>query len=83
MAARKKRFHDQRTKDLCRARQLLNSLAKFANGKSTMKSAQVLAAKVVIGKCIPDLKSVEVTGDPENPLEVNNRNIIVSFVTPP
>ena len=82
MAARKKRFHDQRTKDLCRARQLLNSLTKFANGKSTMKSAQVLAAKVVIGKCIPDLKSVEVTGDSEKPIEAN-RNLVVTFVTPP
>jgi hypothetical protein len=82
MAARNKRFHDQRTKDLCRATQLLNSLTKFALGKSTMKSAQVLAAKVVIGKSIPDLKSVEVTGDKDNPLEVNN-HIRVSFVTPP
>ena len=80
MAVRKKRFHDQRTKDLCRARQLLNSLTKFANGKSTMKSAQVLAAKVVIGKSIPDLKSVEVIGNPEKPL---SRNLVVSFITPP
>ena len=46
-----------------------------------MNSAQVLAAKVVIGKCIPDLKSVEVTSDPEKPLEVNN-NHTIRFVTP-
>jgi hypothetical protein len=82
MAARKKRFHDQKTKDLIRASQLLNSLTKFALGKSTMKSAQVRAAEIVIGKSIPDLKSVEVTGDPEKPVEVN-KNLVVHFVTPP
>jgi hypothetical protein len=41
-----------------------------------------MAARIVIGKVVPDLKSVEMTGDPENPLEVN-KNIVVSFVTPP
>ena len=72
--------HSERDKQRIRASQLLNSLARFANGKSKMTSAQVQAARVVIGKVIPDLKSVEVTGDPEKPLE---QSLTVRFVTPP
>ena len=44
-----------------------------------MSAAQVQAARVIIGKVIPDLKSVEVTGDSEKPIEANN-NHTVRFV---
>lgn len=72
--------HSKRDKDRIRASQLLNRLDAFANGKTDMTTAQVMAARIVIGKVIPDLKSVEVTGDPEKPLA---RSLIVHFVTPP
>ena len=53
MAARKNKInHDEQTKRRIQASQLLNRL--FAIGKVAMKPAQVLAAKVVIGKSIPD-----------------------------
>jgi hypothetical protein len=74
--------HSQRDKDRIRASQLLNRLEAFVNGKIKLSSAQVQAARVLIGKVIPDLKSVEVTGDPDKPVEMN-RNLIVQFVTPP
>ena len=74
--------HSKRDKERIRASQLLNRLEAFVNGKVKLSSAQVQAARVVIGKVIPDLKSVEVTGDQENPLEVNN-NHTIRFVTPP
>ncbi len=57
-----KPLHDDRTKRRIQASQLLNRLTDFANGKISMTSAQVLAAKVVIGKVVPDLKSMELTG---------------------
>jgi hypothetical protein len=45
-----------------------------------LSSGKVQAARVVIGKVIPDHKSVEVTGDPEKPLE---QSLTVRFITPP
>ena len=71
MAARKEKInHDEKTKALIRASQLLNRLNSFANGEIDLSNAQVNAAKIVIGKCIPDLKAVEVTGDPDKPIEM-------------
>jgi len=72
--------HSDRDKDRIRASQLLNRLDAFANGKTDMTTAQVMAARIVIGKVIPDLKSVEVTGDPEKPLA---HSLKVKFITPP
>ena len=78
MAARtNKRLHDEQTKRRIQASQLLNRLTLFANGKVEMSSAQVLAAKVVIGKSIPDLKSIEHSGNDEKPVQ---RRMIVEFV---
>lgn len=66
MAARtNKPNHDDKTKRLIRASQLLNRLNLFANGEIEMTPAQVQAAKVVIGKEIPDLKAIEHSGGQE------------------
>ena len=71
MAARiNKPLHDDKTKDLIRARQLLNRLSSFANGKIELNSAQVKAAQVVIGKVIPDMKAMEISGNGGGPLVV-------------
>lgn len=80
MAARtNKRLHSERDKLRIRASQLLNRLNLFAYGKVRMDAAQVMAARVVIGKVVPDLKSIEVTGDPEKPLA---HSLTVEFVNP-
>jgi hypothetical protein len=42
----------------------------FANGEIEMTAAQVNAAKIVIGKEVPDLKAIEVSGDSESPLKL-------------
>jgi hypothetical protein len=42
-----------------------------------MTRGQVMAAKVVIGKSIPDLKSIEHSGNNEKPVQ---RRMIVEFV---
>jgi len=44
-----------------------------------MTQAQVLAAKVVIAESIPDLKSIEHSGNEERPVQ---RHMIVEFVEP-
>jgi hypothetical protein len=44
-----------------------------------MSQAQVMAAKIVIGKSIPDLKSIEYSGNDQRPVQ---RHMIVEFVEP-
>ena len=71
MAARtNKPLHADKTKDLIRASQLLNRLSSFANGEIELNSAQVKAAQVVIGKVIPDMKAMEISGNGGGPLVV-------------
>lgn len=72
--------HSERDTLRIRASQLLNRLESFANGKVELSAAQVQAARIVIGKVVPDLKSVEMTGDPEKPFA---QSLKVEFVTPP
>lgn len=78
MAARSnKPLHDDKTKALIRASQLLNRLNSFANNEIEMSAAQVNAAKIVIGKVIPDLKSIEVSGDADAPLIHRIERVII------
>jgi ribosomal protein L16/L10AE len=49
---------------------LLNRLTDHANGKVELTESQVNAARIVIGKAIPDLKSMEIKGDPDAPIQV-------------
>lgn len=80
MAARtNKPKHDDRTKERIRASQLLNRLNDFVNGKCELSPAQVQAAKIVIGKIIPDMKAVEISGDPDRPIK---SQVLVEFIGP-
>ena len=70
MAARKNKItHDEKTKELIRASQLLNRLNSHANGTVEMSTTQIQAAKIVIGKRIPDLKAIEITGPEGGPIQ--------------
>lgn len=71
MAARKEKItHDDKTKHLIRASQLLNRLNSFANNEIEMTQAQVNAAKIVIGKVVPDLKAIEHSGNADKPVRL-------------
>lgn len=70
MAARiNKPLHEEKTKALIRASQLLNRLTLHANGEVEMTPTQVQAARIVIGKAIPDMKAIEHSGNPDKPLK--------------
>ncbi len=76
MAAGKNKIkHDERRSD--GFSQLLNRWNLFANNKVKMSSAQVLAAKVVIGKSIPDLKAIEHSGKADDAVQ---HSMTVEFV---
>lgn len=71
MAARtNKPLHDEKTKRLIQASQLINRLISHANGEIEMTQSQVNAARIVIGKAIPDLKAVELTGEGGGPVRI-------------
>ena len=72
MAARtNKPNHDEKTKKLIQASQLLNRLISHANGEIELSQSQINAAKIVIGKYIPDLKAIELSGNEDKPVVVN------------
>jgi hypothetical protein len=78
MAARKHKIkHDEQTKRRIRASQLLNRLESYAKGEIEMTQGQVMAAKVVIGKSIPDLKSIERSANEQEPLR---HHMTIKFV---
>lgn len=81
MAARKKLTHDDKTKRLIQASQLINRLISFANAECEMTAAQVAAAKVVIGKYIPDLKALELSNKDGEELKTVTR-IVRELVRP-
>jgi hypothetical protein len=70
MAARKKRELDELTRKKIKTSQLINRLTDHALAdQPVMDASQVQAVRILLNKCIPDMKAVEVSGDPENPIE--------------
>ena len=65
MAARKNPKNRDSSNKLIQASQLLNRLISHVNGEIELSTSQVQAAKIVIGKYIPDLKAIEHTGQVE------------------
>jgi len=49
---------------------ILNALIEHVTGKRDMSATQVAAGLGLLKKALPDLSSVEISGDPENPLHV-------------
>lgn len=63
MASRLNPKHDQRTREKIQTSQLINRLTKFVNGEVEMQPAQVTAALGLLKKTLPDLASVEHSGE--------------------
>lgn len=68
MAARKNPKNRDSSNKLASATQLLNRLISHANGDIELTATQINAAKIVIGKYIPDLKAIEISGNSDKPL---------------
>lgn len=69
MATRKILSHDTQTREKIRTSQLINRLEKHAFGEIELTQTQVRAIEILIKKTLPDLASIEHTGDPANPLK--------------
>ena len=73
MAARKQLWHPDEVRQKIQASQLINRLTDHAlSEKPVMDASQVNAAKILLGKAIPDLQSTTLAGDKDNPLEHNH-----------
>lgn len=58
--------------------QIINALLEHISGKRDMSATQVTAGLGLLKKVLPDLQSVEMSGDPENPIETVTRIELVA-----
>ena len=64
MAARDRIQHDENTRKKIQASQIINRLTNHALGdEEIMTASQVNAAKVLLGKILPDLKAMDIIAD--------------------
>jgi len=71
MAARIRKIrHDDETRAKIQASQLLNRLQNHALGEVEMTPTQIRATEVLLKKTLPDLTSVEMTGDDGGPMKM-------------
>lgn len=52
---------------------ILNALVEHVEGKREMSATQVSAGVALLRKVMPDLQSMALTGDEDNPVHVRNR----------
>lgn len=52
---------------------ILKALIEHVEGKREMSASQVTAGVALLKKVMPDLQSIEHSGDPENPIETVTR----------
>ena len=68
------KLHQADVRKKIQASQLINVLQDHAFGHvEELSSSRIKAIEILLRKSIPDLSSVEVTGDEENPVQVINR----------
>jgi hypothetical protein len=78
LASRKQLWHPDETKAKIQTSQLINRLTKHALSPTPiMDASQVAAAKALIGKVLPDVKAVELSGNAENPIVTRIERAIV------
>ena len=65
MAARKHLSHAQKTRERIQASMLINRLENHALNNEEMSPTQIQAAKILLAKAVPDISSVEWTGELE------------------
>lgn len=62
--------HDERTRAKIQTSQILNRLEKCVNGDVVLTSEQIAAARILLSKTLPDLSSVQLKGDADNPVSM-------------
>jgi hypothetical protein len=65
MAARLRKTHQDDVRAKIRTSQLINRLQDHALGTLELEQSQIKAIEVLIRKTLPDLSSVQLSGDPD------------------
>jgi hypothetical protein len=73
MAARKQLWHPDEVRAKIQASQLINRLHNHAFGKVELSPTQVRSIEILLKKGVPDLSSVTLQGDAENPVNLYHR----------
>lgn len=71
MAKRITLTHEPDVRARIQASQIINRLQSHINSELQLTATQVNAAKILLAKSVPDLSSIELTGDPDKPLRVD------------
>ena len=79
MAARIRKHHQDEVRARIQTSQLVNRLTDHALGEVELSATQIRAIEILLKKSIPDLSSIEVSGDEENPLQVVGRIELVAL----
>ena len=75
MAARIRKTHQDEIRSKIQVSQLINRVNKYAMGELTdeeVSTNRLNAIKLLLSKALPDLSSVEITGDAENPVAIQH-----------
>lgn len=68
MAARLRKTHQDEVRTKIQTSQILNRVQDHVLGKIELSATQLRGAEILLKKTLPDLTSVEMKGDAENPL---------------
>ena len=75
MAARLKAYHQDEIRAKIQASQLVNRLTGHALGEVELTPTQIKAIEILLRKSLADLSAITISGDGNNPLEVNLNKI--------
>jgi len=70
MPARKNPAHSARAREKIKTSQLINRLQDDALGKIQITDGQRNSIRILLGKSMPDLKSIEHTGEVDGTIEL-------------
>jgi hypothetical protein len=62
------KHHATAARERIKVSQLINRLQDHADGKTKMQPTQIQAARILLNKCLPDLRSTELVGDSDRPI---------------
>ena len=75
MAARLRAYHQDEIRAKIQASQLVNRLTGHALGEVELTPTQIKAIEILLRKSLADLSAITISGDGDNPLEVNLNKI--------
>lgn len=73
MATRLRKTHQDEIRNKIQVSNLITRVTKYANGELSdedISPNRLNAIKLLLAKSLPDLQSIQITGDPDNPVEM-------------